>query len=50
MIRNLTLVTHHDFNLEWYGATGKIHPITGEFEEIMTQLTSDGLMLSKSSS
>ena len=31
---NLTLVTHHNFDMEWYGATGKIHPLTGEFELI----------------
>jgi very-short-patch-repair endonuclease len=43
---NLTLVTHHNFDLEWYGASGKIHAITPEFEEINSELL-DGLMLSK---
>ena len=43
---NLTLVTHHNFDLEWYGASAKIHAITPEFEEINSELL-DGLMLSK---
>lgn len=43
---NLTLVTHHNFDLEWYGASGKIHAITGEFEIIDGEIL-DGLMLSK---
>ena len=43
---NLTLVTHHNFDLEWYGATGKIHALTGEFEIIDGEIL-DGLMLSK---
>jgi len=43
---NLTLVTHHNFDMEWYGATGKIHPLTGEFE-IIEQEILDGVMLNK---
>ena len=43
---NLTLVTHHNFDLEWYGASGKIHALTGEFEIIDGEIL-DGLMLSK---
>ena len=43
---NLTLVTHHNFKLEWYGANGKIVPLTGEFEQIDAEIL-DGLMLSK---
>ena len=43
---NLTLVTHHNFNLEWFGATGKIHSLQGEFELIDSEIL-DGLMLSK---
>ena len=43
---NLTLVTHHNFDLEWYGATGKIHSLQGEFEHIDSEIL-DGLMLSK---
>jgi len=43
---NLTLVTHHNFDLEWYGASSKIHALTGEFEIIDGEIL-DGLMLSK---
>ena len=43
---NLTLVTHHNFDLEWYGASGKIHSLQGEFELIDGEIL-DGLMLSK---
>ena len=43
---NLTLVTHHNFDMEWYGATGKIHPLTGEFEVIEQEIL-DGVMLNK---
>ena len=43
---NLTLVTHHNFDMEWYGATGKIHPLTGEFELIEQEIL-DGVMLNK---
>lgn len=43
---NLTIVTHHAFDYEWYGATGKIHNITQELEEIGKELL-DGLMLNQ---
>ena len=43
---NLTLVTHHNFDLEWYGASSKIHSLQGEFEQIDAEIL-DGLMLSK---
>lgn len=43
---NLTLVTHHNFDLEWYGANSKFYVVTPEFEEINSELL-DGLMLSK---
>jgi very-short-patch-repair endonuclease len=32
--------------MEWYGATGKIHPLTGEFEVIEQEIL-DGVMLNK---
>jgi very-short-patch-repair endonuclease len=43
---NLTIVTHHAFDYEWYGATGKIHNITGEMELIGKEIL-DGLMISQ---
>jgi len=43
---NLTLVTHHDFELEWYGAAGKVLQLTTEFENIDKEIL-DGLMLNK---
>jgi very-short-patch-repair endonuclease len=43
---NLTIVTHHAFDYEWYGATGKIHSITPELEEIGKEIL-DGLMLNQ---
>ena len=43
---NLTLVTHHNFDLEWYGASGKIYDISNQFELIENELL-DGMMLSK---
>lgn len=43
---NLTLVTHHDFELEWYGAAGKVLQLTTEFELIDKEIL-DGLMMSK---
>jgi hypothetical protein len=43
---NLTLVTHHDFELEWYGAAGKVLQLTNEFELIDGEIL-DGLMLNK---
>jgi very-short-patch-repair endonuclease len=44
---NLTVVTHHAFEYEWYGATGKIHNITQELEFISKEIL-DGLMLNQS--
>jgi len=43
---NLTIVTHHAFDYEWYGATGKIHNITSEIETIGKELL-DGMMLNQ---
>ena len=31
---NLTLVTHHAFDMDYVGATGKIHTLNNEFELI----------------
>jgi very-short-patch-repair endonuclease len=44
---NLTIVTHHAFDYEWYGASGKIHNIQGEWEQIGKEIL-DGLMLNQS--
>ncbi len=43
---NLTVVTHHAFDYEWHGASGKIHNITQELEEIGKEIL-DGLMLNQ---
>lgn len=43
---NLTLVTHHDFEMEWYGAAGKVLQLTTEFELIEKEIL-DGLMINK---
>lgn len=43
---NLTIVTHHAFDYEWFGATGKIHNITAEMELIGKEIL-DGLMLNQ---
>jgi len=43
---NLTIVTHHAFDYEWYGASGKIHNITQEMEYIGKEIL-DGLMLNQ---
>lgn len=43
---NLTLVTHHNFELDWYSGYTKVGALTGEFEEINSEIL-DGLMLSK---
>lgn len=43
---NLTLVTHHAFELEWYSASGKILPLGTEFE-MCNQDIMDGLMMNK---
>ena len=40
----LTLVTHHNFNLDYYGAQGKVLPLTNEYE-LINQDIIDGLML-----
>jgi very-short-patch-repair endonuclease len=43
---NMTLVTHHAFELDWIGATGKIHNITSEIEQVGKEIL-DGLMLNQ---
>lgn len=43
---NLTLVTHHAFEYDWVGATGRIHNITSELELIGKEIL-DGLMLNQ---
>lgn len=43
---NLTLVTHHAFEYDWVGATGRIHNITAELELIGKEIL-DGLMLNQ---
>ena len=43
---NLTIVTHHAFDYEWYGASGKIHNINAEMELIGKEIL-DGLMLNQ---
>jgi len=43
---NLTLVTHHAFDMEYIGATGKIHTLSNEFEMIEQEIL-DGVMLNK---
>jgi hypothetical protein len=43
---NLTLITHHLFKYEYIGATGKIHNITAELEQIGKEIL-DGLMLNQ---
>jgi very-short-patch-repair endonuclease len=43
---NLTLVTHHNFNYEWYGASGKILQLGQELEHIDKEML-DGLMLNQ---
>ena len=42
----VAIVTHHAFDYEWYGATGKIHNITNEVELIGKELL-DGMMLNQ---
>ena len=41
---NLTIVTHHAFELDWAGANGKVLTISNEFE-IINQEILDGLMI-----
>jgi len=43
---NLTLVTHHAFELDWFGAAGKIMQLTNEFE-IISQEILDGMGVNK---
>jgi very-short-patch-repair endonuclease len=43
---NLTIVTHHNFEYDWYGAAGKILQVTQEMEHIDKELL-DGLMLNQ---
>lgn len=43
---NLTLVTHHAFELDWYSSSGKILQLTNEFELIGQEIL-DGLMINK---
>lgn len=43
---NLTLVTHHAFDFEFYGASGKVLQLTNEYELIDQEIL-DGLMLNK---
>jgi very-short-patch-repair endonuclease len=40
----LTLVTHHNFNLDYYGAAGKVLQLSNEYE-LINQDIIDGLML-----
>lgn len=44
---NLTIVTHHNFEYEWYGASGKILQVTQEMEFIGKEVL-DGFMLNQS--
>ena len=41
---NLTIVTHHAFDLDWVGASGKILTLTSEFEFINQEVL-DGMMI-----
>jgi len=43
---NMTLVTHHNFELDFFGAAGKVLQLTGEFE-IINQEILDGLGINK---
>ena len=43
---NLTLVTHHAFELDWFGASGKVLQLTTEFEMINQEIL-DGLGINK---
>lgn len=42
----LTMVTHNNFDMEFVGATGKVLPLDGQFEQIDQEII-DGLMLNK---
>ena len=41
---NLTIVTHHAFELEWYGAAGKVLTLSNEFDFINQEVL-DGMMI-----
>ena len=41
---NLTIVTHHAFDLEYYGASGKVLTLSNEFEFINQEIL-DGMMI-----
>ncbi len=41
---NLTIVTHHAFELDWYGAAGKVLTLSNEFEFINQEVL-DGMMI-----
>lgn len=43
---NLTIVTHHAFEYEWFGAAGKIQDLSKEVETIGKEIL-DGLMLNQ---
>ncbi len=43
---NLTIVTHHAFDMDWIGATGRIHNINAEIEAVGKEIL-DGLMLNQ---
>lgn len=44
---NLTIVTHHNFDYDWYGTSGKVLQITQELEHIDKEIL-DGFMLNQS--
>jgi len=41
---NLTIVTHHAFELDWYGAAGKVLTLSNEFDFINQEIL-DGMMI-----
>jgi len=43
---NLTIITHNNFEYEWFGASGKIHNINQELEFVGKEIL-DGLMLNQ---
>ena len=43
---NLTIVTHHNFDYEWYGVSGKILQVTQELEHTGKEIL-DGFMLNQ---
>lgn len=44
---NLTIVTHNNFDFDWYGTSGKVLQITQEMEHIDKEIL-DGVMLNQS--